>query len=93
MRKYKFFDSDIVKFKSRRRKKIKSNNKSIVMYYKVIKDPENILTADELLPWEVYENTINRCWDWNKLTKVKTKYSNNIFDYYLFKLYKNRRIK
>ena len=82
MRKYKFFDSDIVK----------SNDKSIVMYYKVIKDSENISTADELLPWEVYENTINRCWDWNKLTKVKTKYSNNIFNYYLFKLYKNRSI-
>ena len=84
IRKYKFFDSDIVKFKY----------KSIVRYYKVQKDPENIFTTDyELLPWEVYENTINRCWDWNKLTKVKTKYRNNIFNYYLFKLYKNRRIK
>ena len=49
MRKYKFFDSDIVKFKS--------NNKSIVMYYKVIKDPENIFTADyELLPRSPYTN-------------------------------------
>ena len=84
IRKYKFFDSDIVKFKY----------KSIVRYYKVQKDPENIFTTDyELLPWEVYENSINRCWDWNKLTKVKTKYNNNIFNYYLFKLYKNMRIK
>jgi hypothetical protein len=60
-REYKFFDSDVVKFKSSRRKK--SNNKSIVMYYKVQKDPENIFTTDyELLPWEVYENTINLCY-------------------------------
>ena len=81
---YKFFTSDIVKFKYQK----------YTMYYKVQKDPENIFTTDyELLPWEVYENTINRCWDWNKLTKVKTKYRNNIFNYYLFKLYKNRRIK
>lgn len=91
-REYKFFDSDVVKFKSSRCKK--SNNKSIVMYYKVQKDPENIFTTDyELLPWEVYENTINRCWDWNKLKKLKTKYSNNIFNYYLFRLYKDRRLK
>lgn len=90
-REYKFFDSDVVKFKSSRRKK---SNKSIVMYYKVQKDPENIFATDyDLLPWEVYENTINRCWDWNKLTKIKTKYSNNIFNYYLFRLYKDRRIK
>ena len=90
-REYKFFDSDVVKFKSSRRKK---SNKSIVMYYKVQKDPENIFAVDyDLLTWEVYENTINRCWDWNKLTKIKTKYSNNIFNYYLFRLYKDRRIK
>lgn len=90
-REYKFFDSDVVKFKSSRRKK---SNKFIVMYYKVQKDPENIFATDyDLLPWEVYENTINRCWDWNKLTKIKTKYSNNIFNYYLFRLYKDRRKK
>ena len=28
--------------------------------------------------------------DWNKLTKLKTKYSNNLFNYYLFRLYKDR---
>lgn len=79
--KKEFFDSDIVKFKYQ-----KYN-----MYYKVIKDPKNIFTTNiELQPWEVYENTINRCWDWNKLTKLKTKYSNNIFKYYLFRLYKDR---
>ncbi len=61
------------------------------MYYKVIKDPKNIFTTDyNLLHWEVYENTINRCWDRNKLTKLKTNYSNNIFKYYLFRLYKDR---
>ena len=77
----KFFESDIVKFKYQK----------YTMYYKVIKDPENIFTANiELQPWEVYENTINRCWDWNKLTKIKTKYSNNLFNYYLFRLYKDR---
>lgn len=69
--KYKFFDSDIVKFKY----------KKYNMYYRVQKDPENIFTTDyELLPW-----------NWNKLTKLKTKYSNNIFSYYLFRLYKGRR--
>lgn len=84
IRKYKFFDKDIVKFK------YKTHN----MYFRVLKDPENIFTADyELLPWEVYENTINLCWDWRKLTKLKTKYGNNIFNYYLFRLYKDRRIK
>lgn len=84
-REYKFFDSDVVKFKSSRRKK---SNKSI-MYYKVQKDPENIFATDyDLLPWEVYENTINRCWDWNKLTKIKTKYSNIILKYWLFRIYR-----
>lgn len=84
IRKYKFFDSDIVKFEFNK----------VVTYYKVQKDPENIFsTGYELLPWEVYENTINNCWSWNKLTKLKTKYSNNIFNYYLFKLYKDRRMK
>lgn len=91
-RKYKFFSGDVIKFKSRRRKK--SNNKYIVMYYKVVKDPENIFTTDyELKPWEVYENTVNNCWDWNKLTKLKTKYANNIFNYYLFRLYKGLKWK
>lgn len=81
MKKYKFFDKDIVKFKY--------NN--TLCYYIVIKDPENIFTTDyELQPWEVYENSINRCWDWNKLTKLKTKYRNNLFNYYLFRLYKDR---
>ncbi len=54
------------------------------------KEENNIATDYELLPWEVYENSINRGWDWNKLTKIKTKYSNNIFNYYLFRLYKDR---
>ena len=80
IKKYKFFDKDIVKFKY----------KKCTMYYKVIKGPENIFTTNyDLLPWEVYENSINRGWDWNKLTKIKTKYSNNIFNYYLFRLYKD----
>lgn len=79
---YKFFGKDIVKFKS-------SKHKNTLCYYKVVKDPENIFTTDyELLPWEVYENTINLCWDWNKLTKLKTKYADTILKYWLFRLYR-----
>ena len=75
---YKFFGGDIVKFTC----------SSGVLYFKVVKDPDNFFTFDydELDPWEVFENTINRCWDGDKLKKIKTKYANNIFKYYLFKI-------
>lgn len=83
-RKYKFFDSDIIKFK------YSTGN----MYFRVLKYPENIFKSSyELKPWEVYETTVNNCWRWDKITKVQTKYSNNIFNYYLFRLYKDRRLK
>lgn len=79
-REYKFFDGDIVKFR----------HKNILCYYRVIKDPENIFTTNyELKPWEVYENSVNLCWDWNKLTKLKTKYHDTILKYHLFRLYRN----
>lgn len=85
MKKYKFFSTDIVKLKS-------PKHKNALCYYKVIKDPENIFTTDyELKPWEVYENTINRCWDLNKLKKIKTKHANIILKYWLFRLYRKRR--
>ena len=80
-RDYKFFDNNIVKF----------NCSTGVLYFKVVKDPENFFTTSyELEPWEVYENTINNCWDWNKLRKIKTKYSDTILKYHLFKIYKRK---
>lgn len=81
IRNYKFFDNDIVKFSCT----IGS------LYFKVIKNPENFFTTSyELKHWEVYENTINNCWDWNKLTKIKIKYSETILKYHLFKTYSNK---
>ena len=79
---YKFFNKDIVKF----------TPKHGSMYFRVIKDPESFFTFDydELQPWEVYENTINNCWDWNKLRKIKTKYAGTILKYQLFKIYKRK---
>ena len=79
-REYKFFSGDVIRFK----------HKNISCYYKVIKDSENIFTTNyELKPWEVYENSVNLCWDWNKLTKLKTKYRDTILKYHLFRLYRN----
>lgn len=81
-RDYKFFNNDIVKFSC----------STGVLYFKVIKDPESFFTTSyELEPWEVYENTINNCWDWDKLQKVKTKYSETILNYHLFKTYNNKK--
>lgn len=78
---YKFFGNDIVKF----------TYLTGPLYFKVIKDPENFFrTSYELEPWEVYENTINLCWDWDKLTKIKTKYAGTILKYHLFKIYKRK---
>lgn len=79
-REYKFFSGDVIRFGYR----------GYNLYFKVIKDPENIFTTNyELKPWEVYENSVNLCWDWNKLTKLKTKYHDTILKYYLFRLYGN----
>lgn len=79
-REYKFFSGDVIRFCYR----------GYNLYFKVIKDPENIFTTNyELKPWEVYENSVNLCWDWNKLTKLKTKYHDTILKYHLFRLYRN----
>ena len=79
-REYKFFSGDVIRFSYR----------EYNLYFKVIKDPENIFTTNyELKPWEVYDNSVNLCWDWNKLTKLKTKYHDTILKYHLFRLYRN----
>lgn len=79
-RKYKFFDSDIIKFK------YSTGN----MYFRVLKDPDNIFKSSyEQQPWEVYENTVNNCWRWDKITKVQAKYKDVILKYFIFrKVYK-----
>lgn len=81
MKKYKFFGNDIVRFKY---------NDSNILYL-VVKEPVNIFTAPDLNPWEVYENTINLCWDWNKLQKVNMRKC--VFTYYLYKSYFKPRMK